>query len=440
MTDSGIATPKSTIMFGLSLTEMARRRGKQSGHLAKEGPSWIGYWQEEVRGLDGAKKWHKFSKKICGIVEPDPVTKKMRTVTEKQARTLFDEIVLSKLEITTTNPQSLATVREFVERKFEPTLVLKKRKGQEHYRGMLKNHVLPAIGHLRLRDVRQDEIQDLILAKVAKGYSAQTAVHIRNTISAIFNKAKQVGWYSGDIPTAGVEMPELVHKKRIALTAEQLRRLLQSLRVDHFAMVLTYALLGLRRGELSGLTWRYLNLTGAPVTVDGESIPAFTAAIRQNYVWVFGKHLAPEQRGGQYQSLKSKSGPRNIPMPMSLVLALGEVYAGSNFQGPDDPVFVSRTGKPVDAHNVAEDYLKPACIALGLPVISWHDLRHTNSTLAELAGATTTNRMRVLGHATDRMTQHYSHEDMAQARVALESVAESLGRGGAVQQVKGKVN
>jgi hypothetical protein len=126
--------------------DMARRRGKQSGFLQKDGPSWIGYWNEEVRSVSGDLKWHKFSKKICDGSEPDPNTHRMRLVTKAQAQRQFDEQILSKLATSTSNPQSLGTVQEFVAQKFEPLLVLKKRKGQIHYRNILKSYVLPETG------------------------------------------------------------------------------------------------------------------------------------------------------------------------------------------------------------------------------------------------------------------------------------------------------
>ncbi len=164
---------------------MARRRGKQQGYLREEGPSWIGYWWEEVRLYDGSLTWHRAQKKICPRLRLDE-RGRVRTVTKKEAQRLFDETVLLGLEVRNLNPQSLATVAEFVKLKFEPQLAIKKRKGQEHYRNMLDNHVLPALGKKRLRDVDSDLVERLILSKltpgakaVGLGYSTQTVTHIR---------------------------------------------------------------------------------------------------------------------------------------------------------------------------------------------------------------------------------------------------------------------
>lgn len=406
--------------------DMARRRGQQTGNLRIQGPSWIGYWWEEIRTTEGKLEWHRFCKKICDATQLDPTTRRLRKVTKNEAQRLFHELYLSKLDVHNTNPQSLATLAEFVTLKFEPPLVLKKRKTQEHLRNMLHNHILPEFGSKRLRELRLDDVQTLILQKVAAGCSPQTVHHVRNTLATVLRSAKQHGWLPGDLPTDGVQMPELVHRSRTALTSEQLQLLLAECDITMYTVVLADSLMGLRRGELAGLRWRRLNLTAEPAVVDGEVIPPMTVAIREQYVWVFGKHMAKEHRGGRYESLKTDNGLRNIPITPALVSAFVEMRKREKFVGPDDAVFVGRNGTPLDMHNYLARHFQPLLKRLGLPKIAWHDLRHTNATLSELAGATQTNRNKVLGHGGDRIGRHYTHKDMEQMRTALQSVEDAV--------------
>jgi hypothetical protein len=90
---------------------------------------------------------------------------------EKQARRLAWENFLSRLDQNNRTPQSIATVHEFVERKFLPEHVaLLKKAGSIHYgkrhektgeyTGMLA-HILPALGQKRLREVRYEDVQRL---------------------------------------------------------------------------------------------------------------------------------------------------------------------------------------------------------------------------------------------------------------------------------------
>src|SRR5689334_5403899 len=67
-------------MFG---GDMARRRGKQKGFLKIEGPSWVGYWNETVRSVEGTETWHKFSR----VIGP-------KDWTRKKAQREFDETIL----------------------------------------------------------------------------------------------------------------------------------------------------------------------------------------------------------------------------------------------------------------------------------------------------------------------------------------------------------
>jgi integrase len=279
------------------------------------------------------------------LLKLDPDTRRLRRVTKKEAQRLFDELILDKLEIGNINPQSLATLGEFVSTKFDPSLELKSRKQQEHVRNMLCNHVLPTLGGMRMRDIRFDHVQALIFAKVAAGLSSQTITHVRTTVSMLFKAARLYGWYNGDKLTEGLEMPDLTHRKRTALTSDQIQTLLENCDLLMYTIVLADSILGLRRGELAGLRCKYLNLSPQPTLVDGEVIPPFTVAVREQYVWVFGKHIRKEQRGWRYQRLKTDNATRNVPITPALVDAFKELRKRDRFVGPDDAVFVGRTGE-----------------------------------------------------------------------------------------------
>ena len=44
-------------------------------------------------------------------------------------------------------------------------------------------------------------------------------------------------------------------------------------------------------------------------------------------------------------------------------------------------MFASYKGTPLDAQNIVNRYFKPLLKRAGLPIIRWHDLRHTYATL-----------------------------------------------------------
>lgn len=416
----------STILQSvISSEDMARRRGRQSGYLRQEGPSWIGYWWEEVRLKDSTLDWHRTSRVVCKTTRTSEKGREIK-VTKHEAQRVFQETILDKLEIRSINPQSLATLKEFVELKFRPVLVLKRRKTQEHWRNMLDNHILPVLGGKQLREVRPDDVQNLVLKKVALGLSPQTVWHVRTAISTLFKKAKLIGWYSGDLPSYGVEMPKLVHEERQALTREQALDLLERLPHITRAIAVVLAMTGLRIGELCGLRWKHVNLTDTAVRVDNESLAPSCIAVREGFVRVYGKSLDAAQKGGKYQEVKTRKARRDVPLIALAVHVLEGVYAESKFTKPDDPVFAGRNGLPIDAHNELARKLKPALAEMGIPDASWHSLRHTMATFADQAGLTEAELRKILGHVNVSMTRHYTHAEIARVRGPMESMSEGF--------------
>lgn len=405
--------------------DMGKTRGLQKGYLRAEGKSWIGYWWEEVRLTDGRLDWHRASRKICELTRTSESGRAVK-ITKHEAQRMFHDTILEKLEIRTTNPQSLATLKEFVELKFRPNLILKRRKTQEHWRNMLDNHILPTLGSKQLRDIRPDLVESLILIKVAAGKSPQTVWHIRTCISSLFKKAKRIGWYSGELPTFGIEMPKLTHRERTALSRGQAIVLLEHLPFTCRSMVLTLALTGLRIGELCGLRWSRVNLTEEKVSMGADQLAPKTIAVREAFVRVYGKQIKDEDKGGQFQGLKTPKSKRDIPLVPLVVKVLEKLQSESKFTKPEDPVFAGRNGTPIDAHNELSRRLKPILKALEMPPISWHDLRHTASTFASDAGLTEAERQKILGHADVRMTRSYTHAHDDLIRGAMGKMAEGL--------------
>jgi integrase len=406
-------------------SDLARKRGRQKGYLRQEGPSWIGYWWEEIRLPSRALDWRRASRAICATSRTNESGRTIK-ITKHEAQRIFQETILDRLEVRSLNPQSIATLKEFVEQKYRPTIILKRRKTQEHLRNMLDNHILPELGGKQLRDFRPDDIENLVLRKFGAGKSSQTVWHIRKTLAAIFKRDKRIGWYQGELPTDGIEMPALKHRERIALTRDQTIDLLERLPIIDRAMVLVLALTGLRIGELCGLRWFRVNLTEVPATMEGEVLAPLSIAVRESFIRVSGKSLGEDQRGGQYQDVKTTKSRRNIPLVALATQILRDLKTSGKFTGPKDPVFAAGNGKPIDAHNELARKLKPALIELGIPRVSWHDLRHRSATFADQAWLTATERQRILGHSAASMTDHYTHAEMERVRAPMETMSKGF--------------
>ena len=197
--------------------DMARKRLQQKGNLYQQGGWWKLRWREDQLLGDGSIRY-TWSKPAW--IGPAVGRGKM---TEKEARRTAWDNILSRIDRNMRTPQTVMTVREFVERKFKPEHVaMLKPGGRVHYSTHLpivmdgipevkqrsKKKPKPGdpptqpvkrvagIGDMRLRDVSTEDCQRLTSAALQRGYSVQYATHIRNCISAIFSHAARKDWFS----------------------------------------------------------------------------------------------------------------------------------------------------------------------------------------------------------------------------------------------------
>lgn len=100
--------------------------------------------------------------------------------------------------------------------------------------------------------------------------------------------------------------------------------------------------------------------------------------------------------------------------------------------GNDGLVFTSPEGCPLRRSNFLRRAWRPALSTAGLPMIHFHDLRHTGNQLAADAGANLRELMDRMGHSTTRAAMVYLHgSDRRQQAIAdalSEQAEDELGR------------
>jgi integrase len=383
---------------------MARRRGQQLGHVHRQGNAWYLAFREDALDAEGKIVRVRRNQKIADAKE----------VTKREAQRLAREI-LTTVDERAQRPMSLVTVREFIETRFKTDVIWAlKHAGQKHYGYVLDKHILPAMGDVRLRDVSTDHVQALVRKKFEAGYSVQTVVHIRNGISAVFSHAKLKGAYQGDNPAQGIRLPEMQRKETRALSFAQGRDLLGSLPSPVREMALLSMTTSLNVAEMLALRWKRVNLTPEIVVVGSEVVQPFTLLVRENYY------------RGKFGTVKAKSRRRAVPLSASLVAALIGFRTTSKFIGPEDLVFASRNGTPLNENNLMRRVVKPVAVKLDMPWLSWHVFRHTHATLGEQIGMALSDRQAQMGHGDVRMTLHYTHSDLDRRRAGVEAMSEKL--------------
>jgi integrase len=291
------------------------------------------------------------------------------------------------------------TFADFVESKFVPEHVTKKRSaGRAYFQGILK-HVLtpervdrafradeeisrvklraisgwPYLDATRLCDVSPDDIQLIIAAALERGYSTQTVTHIRNVIRAIFSHAEKGLRVPMKNPANHVKMPDIVRKQAHVLNMDQLRQLVAEMRSPEREIALLAVLTEMNVAEICGLQWKYVNLSEFRCMIDGEWIPPRTIAVRkQSYRCEFGPVMGCRKR--------------DIRIPDLLASLFRSIKNRKRFTGREDFVVVSRSGTPVNQDNVANRRLKLIGRRLDMPWLSWNVFHRTHVSLQSELG------------------------------------------------------
>jgi integrase len=364
---------------------MSRWKGEQRGSLERVGDSYYGRWRE-FREKDGVIEWSQVKRKLCPA--SDGKAEAIRILNENVAQAGGPAAC----------HQGIATLNQFVDARFRPDHIENlKASGKDHYKWCF-GHILPAMGGYRLKEFNQQLVQYFLTTK-SKQMSAQSVRHLRNAISAIFKHAKACGFWRGDVPTEYCKTPEVREKTTIALTQDQVSRLLLHMGEPYRTLTMLIASTGLRIGEAVALDWEHVDLQARVIRV------------RKNFT-----HK-------KWGTLKSKNSVRDLPISVECAMAL------ETLRKDGQPLlFQARTGKPLDAHNMAADKLKPACKAAGIPIIGWHALRHTALSLLQGRGMTSADAQLVAGHGTAAMTARYTHGDVERLRGVVDGLSFTGGK------------
>lgn len=258
------------------------------------------------------------------------------------------------------------------------------------YLGMLESRILPYLGHFKLDKIKPTDIMkfyDMLdkdtqirRVKCNNGYrtlkplSQKTILEHHRLIRAMLHRA--VYWqllFSN--PCERVQPPKSKKPKRRYYDDEQCKVLLSNLNelsVDDikYKTAITLTLFtGVRLGELMGLEWSDIDFTNGIVSINKSS-----------------QYLA--DKGVFTKTPKTESSIRDVAIPDFVVSLLKEYRLWYEMQKSiygelwtnSDRLFVQSDGKPMHPSTISKWFVK-FVKEIGLPVINFHGLRHTNATL-----------------------------------------------------------
>lgn len=415
------------LYWSLKEIELARKRHAQQGYIYQELGHWYVRFYRDVliEGKVERKRDRVYlrpAKKTDGRKPTDLVTK---------VRSLLTEI-----DSPDARPTAMMTFGKYYLGPYQSRLRATSRNNQVHAEAVFRLYILPALGERQLREITREQIQNLINAKKDAGLSWATLQDIRKFIAAIFNHARTDKVITGDLPTEKLKMPPRQKRNPISsLDFERARYVLTRIEQPYLSMVALSMCCSPNVAELLGLKWKRLNLTDDVVMLDGRAIPPRAAWIAED--WTDAALPGSNEPRGSYGPTKTQYRDRLIPLPDAVIALLLEWRIVTRFREPDDCVFASSSGRPVNDNNANKRIFKPIGKAIGLD-FSWGSFRHTFASRAEDVGVKEIDKKALMGHSlVADITLLYTDEVWERMRLIVNALAERFGIDSLVQARKG---
>jgi integrase len=285
----------------------------------------------------------------------------------------------------------------------------------ENYDSLIRCHIRNGIGRKRLRDVKVLDIDKLYAQMIADEYSPKTVRHVHNVLSSALEKA--IDWEKiHSNPCKRIKLPKQRRTEMKFFTQEEALRFLDAAKADRFyALFLIATTTGMRPEEYLALKWSDIDFN-------------------RRVLYVRRVLIALKGGGFVFDKPKTAKSERAIVLSDTVMSALKahkmaqlkEMHDSKGTYVDSDLVFTSIAGTPVLHRNLDRRHFKKiiqvanervdkanegkATKDPGLPLIRLYDLRHTATTLMQIAGVNLKVISEQLGHASSVLTlDTYSH-------------------------------
>ena len=268
------------------------------------------------------------------------------------------------------------------------------------YRNLIEHQIKPHIGDKRLASLTTADMQKFYNKIKRQGRVNEHHFHGKELSNTMVRKVHMVLHQALNVavrerlivrnPTIGTTIPKKTYTEKQVLCDSQLERFIEAIKVDKYWYDFFYLeiMTGMRRGEICGIKWSDIDFG------------AGTLSIRRTIT---------KKRGGGVSigETKTTTSERTIILPPSVLTLLREKKAEAicewvfpHYTNPSDPLH------PDSAYGKLKTLLKNA----ELPLIRFHDLRHTFATQAMQGGVDAKTLAGILGHTDASFTlDTYTH-------------------------------
>jgi integrase len=265
-----------------------------------------------------------------------------------------------------------------------------------NYERTVRKHITPALGNVKLDQLKPIHFQRLFTDMQEKGLSPGTVRLVHHCCRRSINWAVKMGMLAKN-PVDNTTPPKVKRQEMKYWTPEQVQRFIESAKDNPYFPFFYVALFtGMRAGEIRGLKWDDIDWDNQRISI-------------RRHITRAGKevHILPGTK-------TSKSG-RVVEISESVINVLKRhkikqaeqlLMIGGN---KENWVFTNAFGKFLPDITVYHAFLR-ATEKAGLPRIRLHDIRHTHATMLLQQGIHPKIVSERLGHSTVSMTLDiYSH-------------------------------
>ena len=255
---------------------------------------------------------------------------------------------------------------------------------------ILRSHVIPEIGRMKIREVKPAHIQRMMRAMEDKAKSTQART--LTATRSLFKAAMENDLIVKNPCVSSIRPRGEDTEEKMPLTPEQEKLLLDKVKgTNMYLFVLLGLNAGLRHGELLGLQWSDFDFNTGVVTVQRSVV-----------------RTIENRRGELSTEMKTAAAHRSIPLPWSVINEVRDEMAKSH----SVYVIPGKRGEPLALSTSSQRWYR---MMKKLPFDTTpHRMRHTRITRWFEQGLDLKEIQYLAGHATSNVTldiyTHYQEE------------------------------
>lgn len=265
----------------------------------------------------------------------------------------------------------------------------------DSYTNICHKYINPALGNVKLKELRTQQIQKFYNDLIEKNLSAKTVKNIHG----VFHRALEQAFVVGEIkvnPSDKCLLPKVTRRKIEPLESDEVSKFLSAIKGHKYEAVYFVTLFtGLRQGEVLGLSWDCVDFENGMLLINKQ-------LKRRNH-----------HKGADYHLDSTKNGKERLiavaPAVMDMLLKQKTWQeecaenAGSGWSNEWNLVFTNELGEHLNHPTVYNNY-KRVVKALGIENKRFHDLRHTYAVASLESGDDIKTVQEQMGHSAASFT------------------------------------